>query len=985
MKKSTPLLALLALAAAALALLAFLQAGGSGTTEPLPVALGSVEASGGLTATDADTDLTAAAPEAADEPSGREEVVMASPEAEKGRETEEERAARRREGPFLLGLVRSAEGLPVVGAKVVVTAELGMGLAMQLGEEALREETTTDGRGSFRVARSPVPTADVNVRIEARGYLPFEEKRSPDRESGDASLGDFALERGVVLAGRVVDADGLPVAGATVRRLDPDDPDIQVAMFQMGQAMRGERMASQAETDEQGQFELPYEAVGQYALVAEHPDHPRARIEAETPAVGREDITVLLRFPRAATISGVLAGYPGGRENVFVRARLIQAEDEDKSPAWLKQMGALATDVKVEPAENGSFVLRGLLAGRRYEVWSDVMNGLMQYTPCSQRLEVDAGAAELELEWESGAVVAFELQDSATGKAITAGDVRYRWTDGEGGWMAKARKVMEFRGKRVELTELRPSPSPGTLELGIFVEGYVLERREVSVPEFERVELGVIGLRRSPRVEVRVVEATTGDTIRNARVVLRPAEQGGRDEFFSVGEKVSNGRTDRDGLCSLEAIGTQTATLSVRKRGFAPALIEELTLPKEGDLEQEIRLYEGGRITVTVVDDSGVPSPDRPVEHRHDGERSDSRSTGSDGTLLYRDLGPGTHEFRVAGRGSSGRRGGGMRFGRGSGGGQEGEWKSVVIVGGGEAAVSLTLPPTATLTGRVMLRGQPVASAQVSLIEGEDVSAEEEMRAQLGERMRRWSQGSSSSDRTGAKGDYELEELPLGRHNVRVVPQGGGPAHYAVVNLEAGKNRLNIEMPSAGVEGRVVDQDGRAIAGARVFVRRLRDGEDLDSASWAQRQAAMRFFGGGEAGGESTDSAGNYRVEGVPEDCKLVLEVSATDHVGGRSDAFEVASGQLQRDVDVKLRVAGSIRVVLAGSAGTFQQVRARREGGPDDAPRDAVGWAQEGTAKLNNLLPGTWRVARDDDEIEQGPLIEVSAGVVSEVTLGDS
>ena len=49
---------------------------------------------------------------------------------------------------------------------------------------------------------------------------------------------------------------------------------------------------------------------------------------------------------------------------MFVRARLIQAEDEDKSPAWLKQMGALATDVKVEPAEDGSFVLRGLLAGR---------------------------------------------------------------------------------------------------------------------------------------------------------------------------------------------------------------------------------------------------------------------------------------------------------------------------------------------------------------------------------------------------------------------------------------------------------------------------------------------------------------------------------------------------------------------------------------------------------------------------------------------
>lgn len=980
MKTSTPLLALAALAAAAVALLALWQSGDPAAGEATPIALGELEP-GPSTPTEADTLLPGAAPSAAPESSGREEVRVVEAAEDTRRETEDERAARRREGPFLMGLVRSEEGLPVVGARVVVKAELGMGLAMQLGEEALREEAVTDGRGAFRVARSPVPTADVTVRIEGRGFLPFEEKRTPDREKGDASLGDFALERGVVLAGRVVDADGRPVAGAVVRRLDPDDPDIQVAMFQMAQAMRGEAMTSQAETDAEGRFELPYEAVGDYALVADHPDHPRARLEAKTPALGREDLSVVLRFPRSATISGVLAGYPGRRDNVFVRARLIQAEGEDDSPAFLRQMGALATDVRVEPDEAGGFVLRGLLAGRRYEVWSDVMNGLMQYTPCSERVEVDAGTSELELAWESGATVSFELQDSATGAPLTRGDVRYRWTNAEGGFMANARKVESFQGKRVELTELRPSPSPGQLEIGVFVEGYQVERREVSVPELERVELGVIGLRRSPRVRVQVIEAVTGDPVRNARVVLRPESEGRREEFFDVGDKISNGRTDRDGVCDLEACGTETAVLSVRKRGFAPAQIEELAMPGEGDLEQVVRLYEGGEITVTVVDAEGRPSGERPVEHRHDGERDDTRSTASDGTLVYRDLGPGNHEFRIGGQARRGR--GGMQVK--IGGGPEGDWKSVVLVGGGEAALTLELPPAAKLAGRVTLRGQPVSGARVSLVEGEAISADEELRAQLGDRMRRWAPQASGSDTTGGKGDYELEELPLGRHNLRVVPQGGGPAHYVLVDLEPGENSVDVALPSAGVEGRVIDEDGRAIDGASVLVRRVRDGESLDGADWARTQAAMRFFGGGKTGGERSEATGAYRVEGVPEDTKLVLEVSASGYVAGRSDAFEVARDQLRRDVDVKLRRAGSIRVVLAGGSGTFQQVRARREGGPDDGPRDAVGWAREGTATLDDLMPGTWRVARQEDPLEQGPLVEVRAGGVSEVTLGGS
>lgn len=975
--KRTPLLLIIAAALAA-ALFLFLQSRELPSAGDAPLGIDPSGSSASGNALSPEGDALPAPALAGGETPGREAVPERRTKEAKKEATEAERLARRAKGPFLRGLVRTSEGLPVGGATVKVSGELGSGAVLGLGELALAEEAVTDSNGSFRVPRGMWPVSDMAVTIDARGFLPFEGNGAPDRDDGDASLGTFELERGVVLAGRVVDADEQPVAAAQVRRIDREDSGNRPAVMAFAESM-GQIQVSRTETDEEGRFELPFEAVGEYALVVEHPRHPKARFEGTTPAAGSEDLNIVVRFAQSAEITGRLVGYPGGRENVSIRARLLAPDGEQEEPAFLRMFGSMTSDIKATPLDDGSFELIGLLAQRRYEVQSYVMSGLMQQSPCSEKEEVPAGTEGLELTWDGGAAVLFSLVDEATGKPLTNGSVRFRWQDSTGSWMANARKLIEFHGTQVVIPELRPVPSPSNLEFAVMVDGYLdVRRSDIEVTELEDVDLGQIALRRSPRLRVQVVEAASGEPLRSARVVLRPNLEVEEQQFFSLGGKHATGKTDRDGWCDLEACSTPTATLSVRRRGFAPQVIDELAMPGQGEREEVVRLFEGGEITVTVRDAEGQPAAEKSVRHRSDGDQSDPRQTGRDGTLLYRDLGPGEHSFRLGGR-QSRRRGGGVRAN--FEGNSDADWTSVVLTSGGRANVSLDLPPTGTLKGVVTIRGEPTSGVRVSLLPGSEVSDEDEMRAQLGESMAQFMPDGGYSTRTGSDGSFELNDLPLGDHQLRLVRDEGTPPHYVPVEVREGSARADVALPSAAVEGRVTDSDGTPLQGITVRIRRVRESSDEDEL--VALESAMSFFGGASLPGPQTDASGRYRVEGIPEGVPLTVEARGDDYVPGRSEPFDVTGDQIERSVNIALTGAGRIRVRFEGSVTMFQQVFGRRISGEGEGNRSARGFAQDGRVLLKNLAPGTWSVALDEDDVENGTQVEVRAGQTSEVVLG--
>jgi len=976
--KRTPLLLVIAAALAA-ALFLLLQADELPPNSEAPLAIdpGGAPAAGDALTPEGDSLLAPAL--ASGEGPGRKAVPERRPKgAKKQEETEAERAARRAKGPFLRGLVRSQEGLPVGGATVKVSGELGEGAILGLGELALAEEATTTSSGAFQVPRGLWPISEMAVTIEARGFLPFEGKGAPDRESGDASLGTFTLDRGVVLAGRVVDAEEQPVEGAQVRRIDREDSGNRPAVMAFAESM-GQIQVSRTETDEEGRFELPFESVGEYALVVEHPRYPKARLEGTTPAAGNEDLNIVVRFAPSAKITGRLVGYPGGRENVSIRARLLAPDGEQEEPAFLRMFGSMTSDIKATPLDDGSFELIGLQAQRRYEVQGYVVSGLMQQSPCSEKEEVPAGTDGLELTWDGGAAVLFSLVDEATGEPLTNGSVRYRWQDSSGGFWSGARKVLEFHGTQVVIPELRPVPSPSNLEFAVMVDGYLDARRsDVEIVELEDVDLGQIALRKSPRLRVQVVEASSGEPLRSARVVLRPNLETEENEFFALGGKHATGKTDREGWCDLEACSTPTATLSVRRRGFAPLVIDELDMPGQGEREELVRLFEGGQVTVRVVDAEGQPARDQSVVHRYEGDRTDPRSPDRDGELLYRDLGPGKHEFRLGGSVNR-RRGGGVRVDFNIEG--QDEWTSVVLTSGGSANVTLKMPPTGALEGVVTIRGEAVGDVRVSLLPGAEVSEEQEMRAQLGESMQQFMPDSGFSTRTKSDGSFELTGLPLGDHQLRLLRDEGVPPHYVPVEVREGTGRADVALPSAAVEGRITDADGTPLQGITVRIRRVR--ENADEGDLVALESAMSFFGGASLPGQQTDSSGRYRIEGIPEGVSLTVEARGDDYVPGRSEPFEVPGDRIERNVDIALTGAGRIRVRFEGSVTMFQQVFGQRISGEGEGNRSARGFAQDGRVLLKNLAPGTWSVTLDEDDLENGTQVEVRPGQTSEVTLG--
>jgi len=920
-----------------------------------------------------------AGPAAPETPEVRRQAVPEAPDPE------EERAARRAEreaaaaaGPAFTGTVFGSDGLPVPEVEVSVEGDLG-GATVIFGDALkIAEETTTDRQGRFRVPRGRWPLSELSVELRARGFLVVRELRAPDTDSGDGELGDFVLPRGVVLAGQVVDAEGEPLEGASVRRTDVDDDGALDGMLRMASTF-GRASDSQTETDAEGRFELLHEATGSYLIVVDHDDHPQLRQRGEAPPEGGEDLGIVLRMPPTAVIAGRILGFPEGRTGVRVVAAVVD-ESQDESATFAGMLG-VDSDAGVEVEPDGSFEIRGLLVGRRYAVKATVLEGFFQRTTCSETEEVSSGTQALELAWESGSSVVFDVADVHTGEALRPVIVRHRWEgENQRNLMGAMAKRLEFDGSRVRIDELRPAPAPGKLELSVYVEGYLEEHvAGIQVPELEEVDLGTVHLRPAPIVRVQVVDSQSGDPIRKARVVLRPQAPGEDDELGLYAEHSAE-RTDSDGWCELPACATELATLEVKKGGFAPFERSDVAMPKEGTGEELVRLFEGGRVEILVVDALQEPAPDIRVIHRKPDESTSRHETNSRGEVKLSGLEAGEHAFRAERSGGRGRRRGGARVSVNFDEDEEEDWHSVVLTNGGEAELRLELPPTATIEGVVLLRGQPVTGARVSFAEGPESSASDELSSRMRERMARMMPEDATSTRTDGRGRFELQEAPLGRHRVRVARDDGSPAHYEAVDLRAGVNRVEVDLPSAAVAGRVVDGEGRPIAGATVETLRVTDEEDAEAV--AQVEMAMSFFGRGNTDGVRTDYDGSFQIEGVPTDVPLVVRAQAAGYSRGQSAAIEVDPREIHRGVVIALDASGSIRVEVGGAATRFQPVTARWEGDEEDAPSPKMALLQGGSAVLRGLRPGKWRVYMTRDE-EDYQLVEVRAGEQSQTSLG--
>lgn len=142
-----------------------------------------------------------------------------------------------------------------------------------------------------------------------------------------------------------------------------------------------------------------------------------------------------------------------------------------------------------------------------------------------------------------------------------------------------------------------------------------------------------------------------------------------------------------------------------------------------------------------------------------------------------------------------------------------------------------------------------------------------------------------------ASGNFTFSELPAGTCSLRVTAASFAPAELAITIREE-RGRRATETPrielarEAVVEGDVVDDTGRPVAGARVALDRV----PVVLAEGAPPPRMAR-----------TDERGRFRLGGLPEGA-LVLEAYAAD----------VGRGQVENVRGDRGRTTGNVRITLA-------------------------------------------------------------------------
>ncbi len=905
----------------------------------------------------------------------------------------------------LTGRIVDPRGNPVAGAELSLDQGEGMGFFRAARDETRSVDARTDAAGRFRIETAR--RGAVRMHASASRHAPH----SVDvvvHGAAEQALGDIALSRGVVLAGTVIDGAGNPVPGAKVRRPDERN-DMQFSFAGMDSA---EVVAT---TDERGRFEIDRQAVGPWRLIVTSADHPDDSAQGETNLPDEEQRDLFVKLADGTTIRGRVLGLPESSEEGFV-VRASEDRGSQGMPAFYEE-SIFGESREAIPDASGAFVVSGLRLGKSYRLVlaeKEAFWGGSRSAPVTAR----SGDGGVELVYTPGTSLAFQVVDGKTGDPVTAFTVSagVDWPmplQDERGSQQK-----EHPEGRVRFEGLRPRGSNDQARLMIDAVGYERYQQEsIRVGHQGEVDLGRIALSSMPVVRVRVRGIKTGEPVPGARVELSAAEEGGGGAGHRVTVRASASRgdlvssfgdsesavSDENGVATLRSMPGRRAEISVTAGGFATWKSGEIALPAAEDHDQEALLSRGGSARVLARDALGAALPGMGVSHRVDGESGPIRvsfgggpqpdaTTDEAGVAMFENLVPGRHLFQLQEQKPT--VSGGMAFVMDYE-GPEGEdpdagWTEGWVAEGETAEIVLVARSRGSLAGTITEGGAPLAGARVRLEEeGSEASMPKMFPGESG-----------PSARTDGEGRFLLDDLAAGDYVLVVDHDARAMEERVDVRVDVGENEVDVSLPVAIVEGRVTDEQGEPVAGAKVRVDRVRP-------AGSQMRFAIRMMAGDDEesgtilGGmdgdkrATTDAEGRYVLRGVSSDVELQVDVSHADYQAARSESFRLAADQVLRDRDVMLLTAGRIEAFVRradGTAAAMSVVRADFRGETEDPVQPVIELTnREGKATLKSLRAGPWEVSL----MRQGPpgdsggaaspapkTVEVKAGETSPVDI---
>lgn len=933
----------------------------------------------GSTAADPKPPADLSAPEDVDRPAERE-ATESTPSAAV---SVPDPAARVEGG--LRGRLVDGRGKPIANARVLCDADGLEGYPIDVEEEEAgawlaRQEARTDAEGRFALSSPSKSQARFGAR--APGFAPHD--RNVALVNGAKDLGEVVLQDSVILEGRVVDSAHRGVADAKLfRAREPGN-----GLLILGARAAGALLAT---TDAQGRFRVDQLATGPWKLLVESEDHPDARHEGQAERPGQVLSGLEIVLEDGADIRGRVTGAPAellGR--LFVRASarpgggvLAELGDSDGFLFGAERRSKVAAD--------GSFHLRGLKPGQSYRLVARDSKDEFLGRSRSSTVQATAGDSSVVLPYRAETAVTFQVVDAVDGTPIeeltVSAGVGFRIPDLD----SAGRPLRKYPGGRVRYTNFQGRMAPDApAELSVEASGYrTFVRSDLVLVDGQDVDLGVIRLERAPLVRVTVVDAKSGAPVAGAQVGMGEYEPpiedglrversvsimvGGDEGDAGDGPAIGNSaRTDKDGKAKLTSQPGKTIQLRVTHKGHAPFLSAPIELPAAEDVVQEVRLGPGGTVLVTVRDTKGAPLSGIDVEHRGPGREmgflmlsgaNDERSD-AQGVARFEHLMPGEHRFRAGEAGGNGTflAGGNMVRMASSvtGGAEENDWIKVVVVEGETRSLEVVAPERSSVTGRVTESGRPLSGARVELVS----EAESDLHMPF---FSGAPNGKSDSD-----GAYSVADVKVGRYRAEVTHAARAMTWSTTVEVRAGENELDFDLPVAILEGTVKGPDGKPLAGVRVQAERA---PSADGGQRTERRVMAVFatddgdgpeiaFGGNADASPSvvTDAEGRYRLRGVLADVELVVKAKAKDAQPGQSERVRVAADETKSNVDIALETGGAIEVTLTKPGGDPARgcmVRATFEGTGDVEPRhDLAG--PKGRVELTGLKPGRWRLSVD-------------------------
>ncbi|HEY3172555.1 MAG TPA: carboxypeptidase regulatory-like domain-containing protein, partial [Thermoanaerobaculia bacterium] len=404
--------------------------------------------------------------------------------------------------------------------------------------------------------------------------------------------------------------------------------------------------------------------------------------------------------------------------------------------------------------------------------------------------------------------------------------------------------------------------------------------------------------------------------------------------------------TGTDGAFSIANAPGKSGSLSVRAPGYAPS--SQFSMRRSG--AEKITLKAGGTVSGTVLDPAGKPAEGAIV-------LSGSLAAKTDASGTYRLVGvpPGTRTVEVLGKGDLAARNDAVR-----------------VKTGATVEVSLRVARSASVVGSVIdeKTRRPLPGVRVSASSGGF--------SFLG------NGAPSRRTRTDAKGKFRIAGLAARRYSIRATKMDYLPATMpGIVAAVSAPGTVAIALQKgAGVSGRVTDEKGSPVAGARV---RFVSDQGMRA---ILRSGPAAFL---DRSGVTTGPEGAFRLRGLAPERNRTLEAAKAGYVTAKRHGVTLKGGEVVKDfalilksgLEARGRVVDPAGQPIAGASVRVSRPEGEtsrfmfRIGGLEDRQKPDAWSGPDGSFRVAGLEVGEYVlvVQREGYALKQIPSVMVQAG----------